>query len=85
MPARRAFLPDAGQEIDRVAPFVESEIGFADEIVQRFHQLFQQEFDARVGRLLEAADNGDGQLNWGWLRSCGLRDCGRKPTEAGRG
>jgi len=30
LPAHGAFLPDAGQKIDRIAPFVETEIGFTD-------------------------------------------------------
>ena len=57
-----AFLADAGQEIDRIGPFVEAEIGLADEIVQRLHQFFHQEFDPRVRRLLEAIDDGGGQF-----------------------
>ena len=31
LPGRRAFLADAGQKIDRIAPFVEGEIGLADD------------------------------------------------------
>jgi len=58
LPGRRAFLAGTGQEIDRVTPFVEAEIGLAHEVVQRFHQFLQQKFDARVRRLLKAADHG---------------------------
>ncbi len=62
LPGRAAFLPDAGQKIDRIPPFVEAEIGLADEIVQRLHQFFHQEFDPRVGRLLKTADDGGGEF-----------------------
>ena len=55
LPGRGAFLADAGQKIDRITPFVEGEIGLADEIVQRLHQFFHQEFDPRIRRLLETA------------------------------
>ena len=62
LPGRRAFLADAGQEFDRIVPFVEAEIGLADEIVQRLYELFHQELDTRVRRLLEAADHGGGEF-----------------------
>ena len=35
LPARRAFLAGPGQEIDRLLPFLEGEIGLADVVVQR--------------------------------------------------
>ena len=57
-----AFLAGPGQEIDRILPFLEGEIGLADIVVQRFHQFLQQEFGARIRRIVEAADHGGGQF-----------------------
>ena len=70
LPARGAFLPGAGQKLDRVTPLVEGEIGLADEIVQRLNQFFHQEFNARVRRLLKAADDGSGQFGVVELGHC---------------
>src|SRR5258708_32206667 len=74
-----AFLAGACQKIDRVAPFLEGEIGLADVIVQRLHQFFHQEFSARVRRLFKAADDGGGQFSvveLGHFPSCWIGDCG---------
>ena len=60
----RAFLAGAGQEIDRIFPFLEGEIGLADIIVQRLHEFLQQEFRPRVWRVLKAADHGGGQFGF---------------------
>src|SRR4051812_20984987 len=70
LPARAALLADAGQEIDRVTPFVESEIRLADEVMQRPDQFLHQEFDSRVRRLLEAAHNGGSKLGIAELGHC---------------
>src|ERR1700730_8559363 len=62
LPCVGACLADAGQEIDGVAPLVEGEVGLAHIVVQRLHELFHQEFDTLVRRLLETADNGGGKF-----------------------
>jgi len=89
LPGRAAFLPDPGQKIDRMSPFVEAEIGLADEIVQRLHQLFHQEFDPRVGRLLKTADDGGGEfgvVELGHRSILGVREaCAILHQPAGRG
>jgi hypothetical protein len=62
LPAGRAFLADSGEEIDRIFPFGESEIGLSNEGVQRFDQLFHQELDPRFLHFLETLDNGGGEF-----------------------
>ena len=69
-------------------PFLEGEIGLADIVVQRFHQFLQQEFGARIRRIVEAADHGGGQfgfveLGHFWL-SCGIHEGWRQPIPASR-
>jgi hypothetical protein len=62
LPARGAFLADAGQEIDRVFPFAEGKVGPANIVVQRLYQFFHQKLDTRVRRLVKAADHGGGEF-----------------------
>ena len=59
---RGALLAGAGQEIDRIFPLLEGEIGLADIVVERLHQFLQQEFGARIRRLVETADHGGGEF-----------------------
>jgi len=58
-----AFLPGAGQEIDGVVPLLEGQAGLAHVIVQRLHQFLEQEFRARIGGVVEALDDGLGQIS----------------------
>src|SRR5665213_298276 len=62
LPGRGAFLADPGQEFDRIIPLVEGQAGLADIAVHRLYQFFQQEFDARVWRLLKTVDHGGGEF-----------------------
>jgi hypothetical protein len=71
LPDRSALLTGPGQEIDRIFPFLESKIGPADIVVQRFHQFLQQEFGARIRRIVETADHGGGQFGLVELRHLG--------------
>jgi hypothetical protein len=54
--------------------------------VQRFHQFLQQEFCARIWRLLETLNHGGGEFGVVELGHfgdpAGLRDIRRKPTPA---
>ena len=61
---RRALLAGAGQEIDRIFPLFEREVGLADVLVQRLHQFLQQEFGPRIGGILKTADDGCGQFGF---------------------
>src|ERR1700727_3048750 len=63
LPGSRAFLADAGEEIDRIFPFAEGEIGFADELVQRLGQFLHQEFDPRILHLLKTVNDGSGEFD----------------------
>ena len=67
LPDRGALLTGPGQIVDRIFPLLEGEIGPADIIVQRFHQFLQQEFGARIRRIVEAADHGGGQFGFAEL------------------
>ncbi len=75
---RRAFLAGAGEEVDRVFPFLEGEIGLLDIGVQRFYEFLQQEFGPRIRRVVKTADHGFGELGFvelgHFLLSCGMRD-----------
>ncbi len=62
LPDRGALLSGAGQEIDRVLPLLEGEIGLAHEVVQRLHQFLQQEFGPLVRRVLKTLDHGGGEV-----------------------
>ncbi len=62
-----ALLAGPGQEVDRNFPFLEGEIGLADIVVQRLHQFLQQEFGARIRRIVETADHGGGQFGFAEL------------------
>ena len=67
LPDRGALLACPGQEIDRIFPLLEGEIGLANIVVQRLHQFLQQEFGARIRRIVETADHGGGQFGFAKL------------------
>jgi len=84
----RTLLAGPGQKIDRIFPFLEGEVGSADVLVQRFHQFLKQEFRARFGRIVKAADYGGGEFSLVELRhfwlSCRYADGRCQPTPPSR-
>lgn len=79
------FCPVRVRKSIAYSPFLEGEIGLADIIVQRLHELLQQEFRPRVRRVSQSwwttAAVSSVSLNWG-IFSCPaeVRNCLAKPT-----